>query len=335
MSNTRPAPSIPVFCSAMLPVVNGANLGDGLSFADDLVLEDSYALAHGAELRRLALWPTDAGRFTIAEDTELGSPGATVVLDSCLTLMTRDSTVTEILVLVEIDADGHAAEIYGLPFATMRPKTDYLLVGIDRDAALTRFAQVACVSFTRGTHIALATGEQRPIEELCVGDRVLTRDDGPQQVRWIGQNTVRAVGDFAPIVIAAGTLHNTRDLVVSPDHRLFIYQRSDQIGAGRSELLIKARHLVNGDTVYVQNGGFVDYFQILFDAHQIIFAEGIAAETLLIDPRTRPALPPELAKRMTATPPGHADASHLDYEVGRKHLDRADAVALLRRASRG
>ena len=85
---------------------------------------------------------------------------------------------------------------------------------------------------------------------------------------------------------------------MSPDHRLFIYQRSDELGAGRSELLIKARHLVNGDTIHAQPGGFVDYFQLLFDRHQIIFAEGIAAETLLADHRTHAALPPELAEKL-------------------------------------
>lgn len=330
---SRPAHSIPVYTSAMLPVVNGANIGDGLGFADELVPEDSYALAPGAALARLSIHAGDSGHFTIAADTTLGQPGARLVLDSCLTLMTRDSQVTELLVLVEVDAEGHAAEVYGLPLAPMQEKTDYLLVGIDRDAALERFAQVACVSFTRGTHIALATGEQRPIEDLRIGDRVLTRDDGPQPIRWIGQNTVRAVGAFAPILIAAGTLHNHRDLVVSPDHRLFIYQRSDRIGAGRPELLVRASHLVNGESVRVQDGGFVDYFQLLFDRHQIIFAEGIAAETLLIDPRTRPALPPELAEKMAEALPHHSRAAHLDYEVGQKLLDRPDAAEILRRAS--
>ena len=327
----RPTHSLPAYRSDMLRVVNGANLGDGLSFAEELQLEDTYALAYQAEVQRLAVQSGDSGHFTIAEGTALGAPGATVVLDSCLTLMTRKSEVVELLVLVEVDGGGHVAEVYGIPLAPMEPQTDYLLVGIDRETAKTRMAQLACVSFTRGTHITLATGEQRPIEDLGVGDRVLTRDDGPQDIRWIGNSTQRAVGEFAPIVITAGTLHNTRDLVVSPDHRLFIYQRSDELGAGRSELLVKARHLVNGDTIHVLQGGFVDYFQLLFDRHQIIFAEGIAAETLLADRRTHAALPRELAERLLSD--GHDDGSHNDLEVSRKLLDRPDAAELLRRAS--
>ena len=331
----RPTHALPVYGSAMLRVVNGANLGDGLGHADELQLEDTYALAHDAAPVRLAVQTGAQGHFTIANSTATGTPGARLVLDSCLTLMTRQSEVVEVLVLVEVDQDGNIAEIYGLPLAPVEPRTDYLLVGIEREVARARMAQLACTSFTRGTHITLSTGAQRPIEELRVGDRVLTRDDGPQEVRWIGQTTHRAVGEFAPIVITAGTLHNACDLVVSPDHRLFIYQRSDRLGAGRAELLVKARHLVNGDTIFVQPGGFVDYFQLLFDRHQIVFAEGIATETLLADQRTQAALPREVAAKILKGRGGHGDAAHLDFEVARKLLDRPDAAEILRRASRG
>ncbi|MEO0502301.1 MAG: Hint domain-containing protein, partial [Pseudomonadota bacterium] len=165
--------------------------------------------------------------------------------------------------------------------------------------------------------------------DLKVGDRVLTRNDGVQAVRWIGQSTVRAVGDFAPIRIRAGTLNNAHDLVVSPDHRLFIYQRSDQLGAGRSELLVKARHLVNGDSVTVQDGGFVDYFELLFDTHQIIYAEGIAAESMLIDTRTKPVVPDEV--RAVIAP--HTTTGLQGLDVTEALLDRPDAAEILRRAS--
>nr|WP_322866000.1 hypothetical protein [Aquicoccus sp. G2-2]MEA1113273.1 hypothetical protein [Aquicoccus sp. G2-2] len=44
-ASNRPAHALPVFTSPMLRVVNGANIGDGLSFATELQLEDSYALS--------------------------------------------------------------------------------------------------------------------------------------------------------------------------------------------------------------------------------------------------------------------------------------------------
>jgi hypothetical protein len=103
------------------------------------------------------------------------------------------------------------------------------------------------------------------------------------------------------VVITAGALFNTRDMVLSPDHRLFIYQREDHLVLGRSEVLVKVRHLINSTTVYQQHGRFLDYFQILFDDHQIIDAEGIAAETLLVGARTRAACPMVLAWLITST----------------------------------
>lgn len=325
--------SIPVYPAEAISVVNGANLGDPLSFAAELDLDDTYELHLGGALQRLSISSDAEGRLTVAPGTGLGRPGDTLHLDSCLTLMTPMGGTTELLILVEVDAAGDVEAVFALPLATLTPRMEYTLVGIDRDAAAAKFAEVACVSFSRGTQITMASGAQKPIEDLNVGDMVLTRDDGPQEVRWIGSSTVRAVGAFAPICIRADALHNANDLYVSPDHRLFIYQRSDALGAGRHELLVRARHLVNGDTIVQVDGGFVDYFQLLFDAHQIIYAEGIAAETLLIDTRTRPVLPPELSEKMAQTLPGHAGRAHLDFEVNKALLDHPDAAAMLRRAS--
>ncbi len=328
-----PAQSIPVYRGSDLEVVNGANMGDPLSFAAELDLDDTYELNPNAVPQRLSVETSDDGSLLVGADTQIGTPGAALHLDCCLTLMAGTGLTAEMIVLVEVDDEGHVANVFGLPLAQMSAKTGYVLVGLDRERARRKFAEVACVSFSRGTHITMASGVQQPIEALKVGDMVLTRDDGPQAIRWIGQSTVRAVGDFAPIRIKAGTLHNENDLIVSPDHRLFIYQRFDALGAGRKEVLVRARHLVNGDTVVRQNGGFVDYFQLLFDRHHIIFAEGISAETFLVDTRTRDALPRELKESRAQALIGHEDRRHLDYEVNESLLDHPDAAGLLKRAS--
>lgn len=328
-----PAQTLLVHGSEAFCVAEGVNLGDGLSVLEELVPDDIYELAPAAALTRLTVRQHGDGRLEIAQGTETGTPGAALFLDAALVLMSPDGQTTDAIVLVETDAAQDIAAIYLLPLAPITERTAYRLVKAEREAARRRFAQVACVSFTRGTHITLASGAQVPIEDLKVGDRVLTRDDGAQAIRWIGQSTVRASGDFAPVVITAGTLNNMGDLVVSPDHRLFVYQRSDELGAGKAELLVKARHLVNGDTVFAQRGGFVDYFQLVFDRHHIIYAEGIAAESLLIDPRTRPALPEELLERLSDLVQGHGPREAHGLDVQKALLDRPDAVDLLRRAS--
>jgi hypothetical protein len=332
-SRGTPAQTLPVLRAAHFLCVDGANMGDGLSFADELMLDDSYELTDRPAPEDLRVQPRAEAAFGIAPDSPLGQAGAALHLDSAVMFMAPDGAFHEAILLVEVTQAGAAAAVFVLPLTAFRPRTEYRLVGIDRQGARQKFAQAACVSFTRGTRITLPSGAQRRIEELQPGDRILTRDNGVQQIRWIGQNTVRAVGEFAPIRIRAGTLNNAGDLTVSPDHRLFIYQRRDAVGAGRAELMVKARHLVNGDSVTVQEGGFVEYFQLLLDSHQIIYAEGIAAETMLVDTRTQPVLPEEISAALGDLAAGHSDLSHAGLDVSEALLRRPDAAEILRKAS--
>ena len=332
---TQPSQSLTVYRAEYLRVINGANQGDALSFAAELLLDDVYRLSPLAGPVQLEAETSASPPFAIAASSAIGAPGAALHLDCCVTFMSGDGQTTEGLVLVETDSRGDAVQVYLLPLAPLQPQADYVLVGIRSEDALQRFAQVACVSFTQGTRIAVASGAQRPVESLSVGDRVLTRDHGAQPIRWIGHQTVRAVGAFAPICIRKGALNNARDLTVSPDFRLFIYQRRDRLGAGRSELLVRARHLVNGDTILRRPGGFVEYYQMLFDTHQIVYAEGIAAESMLVDTRTSHALPEDMNAQLEDLLPGHRCSDPAALEVREALLARPDIAELLRKSSLG
>lgn len=330
-TQNAPVQSLPVFRATDFCVTDGANLDDPLSYAGELMLDDTYTLDNDAAQTMLAMGHTDGASFVVANGSIAGTVKNRLLLDCVITLIGPDGTTFDAVVIVELAADADEIEdIYLFALAALSPMTSYRLVGIDPDKAHARMAEVACVSFTRGTCITMASGQQRPIEDLHIGDKVLSRDDGPQIVRWIGQTTMRAVGDFAPVLISKGTLNNENDLVVSPNHRLFIYQRVDEIGAGRSEVLVKAKHLINGDTVTCVEGGFVDYFQLLFDDHQIIFAEGIAAESMLLDQRTTPALPDDLTQDQV---PMHTKRAHEDFEIDSKDTARSDIAERLRRSS--
>lgn len=328
-----PVRHLPVYRAGAFRVVHGVNEGEALADARDLLVEDVYELAEAAAPVRLGLAAQDeTGAFHIAAESAAGVAGAPVYLDSLLIFMDARGETHEVLVFVEVNpAEGTVAEVYAYPLAPLAPKVGYSLITIDPGKARARLAATATVAFTRGTHITMADGRQVKIEDLRPGDRVLTRDSGPQEVRWTGTQTLRASGPFAPITIEAGALNNTGKLVVSPNHRLFIYQRIDALKAGRKEILVKAGLLVNGTTVTQEPGGFVDYLQVLFDKHEIIYAEGIAAESLFVDTTTRPVLPAEVARRMSDGPgaaplPGH--------ELRRRDLaTRGNAAALLKRIS--
>lgn len=298
----------------------GVTVGEPISFADELIMDDVYQLRGAAQLETLPLSFGDAG----LQRPE--APYNIIHLDCCLTLMAPDGGTYEALVLVEVQ-DDLVASISLLPLGELQPAVNYRLVGVARHTATRRFADAASGSFARGTHITMGDGEMRRIEDLHAGDLILTRDAGKQPIRWISQATLRATGNFAPVVITKGALHNDNDLVLRPDHRLFVYQREDHLGVGRAEVLIKARQLIDGDTVRRRTGGFVDYFQLIFDEHYIIYAEGIAAESHLVDPRTRAALPQE------AVALDHARRLHMDYEVRDNLIPAEQAASLLRKAS--
>ena len=103
------------------------------------------------------------------------------------------------------------------------------------------------------------------------------------------------------------------------------------MGTGRAETLVRAKHLVNGKDVNRLNDGFVEYNQLLFDEHQIIYAEGIAAESLLFDQRAESVLPDEAKRGVSLHKSSYQDV----LEVDEDKLRSTNAVNLLHQASRG
>lgn len=322
-----PAQALPVILAEDFVVTSGANLGDPLTEAAELALDDIYGLRLDARRARISFVEVEGEvPFRLAPGTEVGTPGNALFLDATLVFMSPDGSTFEGLVLVEVDEPGTIQACFLLPLSPIQSRRDYALVSICRDSMREKLAASASVSFARGTQITLASGEQRPIEQLKIGDRVLTRDHGAREIRWIGYQTVRATGSFAPILIRQGVLNNSRDLMVSPNHRLFIWQRQDALHTGRSEVMVRAGQLVNGTSVIQTSGGFVDYFQLLFDQHEIIYAEGIAAESLLVDTRLRPTLPDEVLRRIRPEPDPR---THLELGNGQTRV----SPDLLRKAS--
>lgn len=136
--------------------------------------------------------------------------------------------------------------------------------------------------FTAGAIIDMMCGS-KTVEEIEVGDLVKTMDNGAQPVRLVLRQTVRAYGSFAPILFEAGSIGNARAFMVSPEHRMLIADWRAELLMGCDEVLVAAKHLVNGEDVRIVEGGMVEYIHLLFDAHQIVFADGCASESCLPD----------------------------------------------------
>lgn len=133
--------------------------------------------------------------------------------------------------------------------------------------------------FVRGTMIETDRGEIA-IEALEAGDLVRTADSGFQPIRWIGSVRVKAKNSKAPILFRKGTIGNTRDLLLSPAHRVLLQGLQSEVLFGKGEILAAAQSLVNDSTIIRQRiDSKVDYFHLLFDKHQIIFSNGAATES--------------------------------------------------------
>ncbi|WP_347311830.1 Hint domain-containing protein [Defluviimonas sp. SAOS-178_SWC] len=132
--------------------------------------------------------------------------------------------------------------------------------------------------FVAGTLIAVPGGE-RPAEEIAPGDLVETLDHGPQVVRWAGRRRVSGFGRVAPIRIAAGVLGNDRTLLVSPQHRMLVRGGQAELLFGEPEVLVAAKHLVGVPGIAEVPVAQVEYVHLMFDRHEIVFAEGAPSES--------------------------------------------------------
>jgi len=137
------------------------------------------------------------------------------------------------------------------------------------------------VCYGAGTAILTDSGEVA-VESIEVGDTVMTLADGvqaPRAVKWVGRRDLDLTRHpnpdaIAPVRVMAGALGDNlprRDLVLSPDHCLFI-----------DGALFPAKLLVNGMTI-VRDLAMktVSYFHVELDRHAVMIAEGVAAESYL------------------------------------------------------
>lgn len=318
-----------LFSGHDLRVVSGANLGDPLGEIEELCEGDVYQLSDVAEMSQLAVL-AEAGAHLVAEGSEVGRPGLRLHLAGRLTMMEGSGGTVELLV-IELPGTGRAPGArHVLPLQPMEPRVDYTLIGISEDPGQVQFSDLTSFAFLRGTAITLASGAQRAVEDLQPGDRVLTRDHGAQPVRWIGRQTLRAVGAYAPVVISKDTLGNASDLILSQHQRLFVYQRGADRVTETAEMLLKAVLLVDDDRVYVRKGGFADYFTLVFDRHEVIYAECIPVESLELSPDTRQSLPGEIAAGIEAELGDLWHTPAFGTEVGAKELDPEHRRKLMR-----
>jgi Ca2+-binding RTX toxin-like protein len=162
----------------------------------------------------------------------------------------------------------------------------------------TDIESLVIVCFTPGTRIMTARGEVA-VEALQPGEMVLTRDNGAQPLRWVGQRRLsrlelQARPELHPIRIGRGALGAAgpeRSMLVSPQHRVLIEGARAEMYFGESEVLVPAKYLVGlAEVTRAVPVDGVTYVHILFDRHEIVLSDGIWTESFQPAERTLSAL---------------------------------------------
>lgn len=140
--------------------------------------------------------------------------------------------------------------------------------------------------FVAGTLVDTPRGAI-PVEVLRPGDPVLTREGEVAILRWVGIAVRRAEGRDAPVRIGAGLFGATRDVMVSPQHRVLVTGPRAELLFGESEVLVRARDLVDGCRVtWTEDGLPLRYVHLLFDRHEVVTTSGLASESYQPGSRT-------------------------------------------------
>ena len=195
------------------------------------------------------------------------SPDPAPSFPGTFNLNTTDGTFTYTVTAAQVQASGtlaHAINVIGSgQFGAA--DTDY-------------FSFTFTLCFAAGTGIATPHGE-RAVEQLQIGDLVTTAEGRSIPVKWIGRTTIspmfKPADRLEPVRIRAGAFGvgvPHRDLIVTADHGMVL-----------DGMVITAGALINGTTVqsvdWRRFGRTITYYHVETEAHDVIHANGAAAET--------------------------------------------------------
>ena len=143
------------------------------------------------------------------------------------------------------------------------------------------------ICFTPGTTILTENGPQL-VETITEGTRLQTKDNGCEEVLWVGARRISgarlyAMPHLAPIRLREGALDRgvpDAGLLVSPDHRLILRGPRAQALFNTDEVLVSARDLINDTNIHVDRSvREVVYIHLMLPQHQILIANGVESES--------------------------------------------------------
>ena len=190
--------------------------------------------------------------------------------------------------------------------------------------------------FTPGSLIATPKGQRR-VEDLQEGDKIITRDNGIQEIRWVGQKRMNGI-DLArqpklqPVLIRKGALGNglpERDMMVSPNHRVLVTNEKVNLYFNETEVLASAKHLVGLDGIHKVNVVGTTYIHFMFDQHEVVLSDGSWTESFHPGDYTLKGIGRDQRDEILTLFPELKEKEGLDnYQAARRSLKKHEAQIL-------
>ena len=217
------------------------------------------------------------GAATTLTVSQVGTPAANGTQSLTLTISNSPNTAVNGLTLPGVTVGNDASDILVMGNVLGEVQDFYITNSAAQQPASGSSVTVQPASagvpyvpacYCAGTRIRTARGEIQ-VEELTIGDQVVTHSGAVESIRWIGTRSY--AGRFLAGSLGRGL--PTRDLLVSPKHAMLL-----------DGVLVAAELLVNGVTIVREcSAARIDYFHIELAQHDAIWAEGVASETYVDD----------------------------------------------------
>ena len=224
-----------------------------------------------------------ASNHVITDGAGLVANGQTVEAESLIFVRQLDEFGNQIgptITVTVFSQGGSIGDVWG--FASDVPLVDgasYVKTSGSNAGSSSYSDFVTC--FGPGTLIDTPDGP-RAVETLNHGDRITTQDGPPLPIRWIVRRSVEGHGAFAPVVFEPGAIGNTRRLVLSQEHRVFLSSARAQLLFGTDGVLIAAKHLTDLPGVAIVPQPRITYTHFMFDTHQIVCSDGVWTESFFL-----------------------------------------------------
>ena len=283
----------------------------------------------------------------LGNDTIIGGHGADLLVGGADQDVFLGSTAGDVIDGMETGVDFDTLDLRGSGPVRVVYDADNAENGVvsfldaDRNViGTTRFTNIENVipCFTPGTLIATPRGE-RPVEDLRIGDKVITRDNGIQEIRWVGRKDLDHAAfasnpHLRPVLIRQGSLGNglpERDMLVSPNHRVLVANDRTALYFDEHEVLVSAKHLVGTQGIAPIHSAGTAYIHFMCDRHEVVLSNGAWTESFQPGDYTLQGMGnAQRTEIYELFPELKTPAGMKDYTAARKTLKRHEAVLLTR-----